>query len=109
LLALPSSLALLPFLPSSLALPLPLLTLLLRPLRSSRLADAGQLKNLRCGNRRVTRAKRKNFAAQQSTDRALAKENRGAAIGVLRWPKEKSSTVIDGLRRQKEKSRCGNR
>jgi hypothetical protein len=42
LLSLPSSLALLPFLPSSLALPLPLLTMLLRPLRSCRLAGAAK-------------------------------------------------------------------
>jgi hypothetical protein len=44
LLALPSSLALLPFLPSSLALPLPLplLTLLLRPLRSCRSAGTAK-------------------------------------------------------------------
>ncbi len=64
---------------------------------------AGQLKKLRRGNRRVTRAKRKNCGAAINGSRASKKKNRGATIGVSRWPKEKCSAVIDGLRQPKEK------
>jgi hypothetical protein len=49
----------------------------------------GQLKNLQCGNQRVTPAKRKLWRGNQRITLAKRK-NCGAAIGVLHRPKEKS-------------------